>query len=245
MNSFDYEEPRYVSSEVDFLIPLTIGALVVLVNGKYLKDMSDDARYRLPGTAPSLIHDVMTSRTKAAIIIIPLMSFFNWFFTLNYNLPDWFYLLLPYYQYPLTFIRFYFQFTSFIISLMRYVFIVHQQKVMTFGKNKAKRIFYQLSIWIPILMSVLHACTIPIPRSGYDITLETTYKYLETSYNMTCGDPMGIKDDCSPILSFTQQHVSKDITKPIGIAVKIFFAVMCFNFVDGILYWKTFKAIKE
>ena len=239
MSSFHYQEPM-------FLLLVAITTLVVLVNGKYLKDMKEDTKYRLPGTAPGLINDVMTSRTKATMIVIPLMAFTNWFFTLDLDtLPDSVYILLSYYQYPLTFVRFYFQFTTFIISLMRHVFIVHNQKVLRFGKAEAKKVFYHSSIWIPMLMTVLHACTLPIPEQGYDIPLETSYKFLEKSYNMTCGDPMGMKDDCAPILSFVHLYVSKEITKTIGIGVQISYAMMCFNIVDGILYYKTFKMIRK
>ena len=245
MNSFHYPEPMYVSTEIDFVILLALTILILLVNGKYLKDMKEDTRYSLPGTAPCLINDVMIARSKAIMILVPITPFSNWFFTLDYYLPEAFYKLLCYYQYPLTFVRFYFAITSFIISLMRYVFIVHHRQVLKFGKNTAKKIFYHSSIWIPMLMTVLHAFTLPVPRQGYDITLETAYKFLEQSHNMTCGDPMGIKDDCAPILSLVHQYVPKETTRLIGIGVKIVWVIMCLNIVDGILYWKTFKTIRE
>ena len=245
MDSFHYQGPMYVSPGVDFMILLSLATSILLVNGKYLKDMKEDTRYRLPGTAPGLINEIMISRSKVVMILVPLTPLSNWFFTLDYYLPDSFYQLLCYYQYPLTFYRFYFAFTSFIISLMRYVFIVHHQQVLRFGKIAARKLFYHSSIWIPMLMTALHACTLPVPRQSFDITLETSYRFLEKSYNMTCGDPMGIKDDCAPILSFIHQYVSKETTKLVGVGVKIFYAIMCLNIIDGILYWKTFKLIRE
>ena len=102
----------YVSPGVDFIILLSLTTTILLVNGKYLKDMKEDTRYRLPGTAPGLINDIMTSRSKLVMIIVPLTPLSNWFFTLDYYLPDSFYQLLCYYQYPLTFYRFYFEFSS-------------------------------------------------------------------------------------------------------------------------------------
>ena len=245
MDSFHYQGPMYVSPGVDFMILLSLATSILLVNGKYLKDMKEDTRYRLPGTAPGLINEIMISRSKVVMILVPLTPLSNWFFTLNYYLPDSLYQLLCYYQYPLTFYRFYFAFTSFIISLMRYVFIVHHQQVLRFGKIAARKLFYHSSIWIPMLMTALHACTLPVPRQSFDITLETSYRFLEKSYNMTCGDQMGIKDDCAPILSFVHQYVPKETTRLIGIAVKIVYVIMCLNIVDGILYWKTFKMIRE
>ena len=246
MNSFHYQNPMYVSALADFLILFHVWGLIILVNRKYLKDMKDDTRYRSPGTAPSLINDVMTTRTKAAMIVGTLGPLSNWFFTLDYYLPESFYqLLLPYYQYQLTFFRFYFPFTTLIVPLMRYVFIVHNRRVREFGKEKLKKLIYYCSIWVPMMMTVLHAFTIPVPRQTFDITLETSYKFLEKSYNITCGDAMGVKDDCAPILSFVHQHISKDVTKIVGIGVKIFYAIVCSRIVAGILYWKTFQTIRE
>ena len=70
MDSFHYQDPMYVSTLADFIILFNVWALMILVNGKYLKDMRDDTRYRSPGTAPSLINDVMTTRTIATMILV-------------------------------------------------------------------------------------------------------------------------------------------------------------------------------
>ena len=39
---------------------------------------------------------------------------------------------------------------------MRYVFIFHQAKVENYGKKKTKRIFYYLSVAIPVIISILN-----------------------------------------------------------------------------------------
>ena len=46
---------------------------------------------------------------------------------------------------------------SFIAALMRYLFIVHEEKVNTYGKEKVKRWFLYLSITIPIIQFSLRA----------------------------------------------------------------------------------------
>ena len=47
-------------------------------------------------------------------------------------------------------------FHSFSTALMRYVFIFHQPKVENYGKDKTKRIFYYLSVAIPVIISILN-----------------------------------------------------------------------------------------
>ena len=244
MKEFQFNEPLYVSSSVDLAIISSLSALIIFVNGKYLKDMNEDDRNRLPGTPRSLINDVMVTRTKGAFILPPYYLL-SWFLSQGYLLPEWFYQMIIYEQYLVLFLRFYFPFTSFIIASMRYVFIVHDKKILTFGKNEAKRLFYYTSIGAPMLMAVLHACSIPVPPSGYTRPHKVCVKFLETSYNMTCGDLNGEKDDCAPILSLVHHIVPSNITKIVGIVVKFFFIVMCTNILDGILYWKTFKTIRE
>ena len=206
--------------------------------------MEEDDRNRLPGTTRSLIQDVMVTRTKASSLH-PFYYLLSWFLIQGYLLPEWFYQMLSYEQYLTLFLRFYFPFTTLVIASMRYVFIVHNQKVLAFGTDKAKRLFYYTSIGAPMLMALLHACTIPVPSSTYNFPHKFCVKFFETTYNMTCGDLYGVKDDCDPILSLVHYIFPSNITKIIGIVVKFFFIVMCTNLLGGILYWKTFKFIRE
>ena len=48
-------------------------------------------------------------------------------------------------------------FYSFICALMRYVFIVHTEKVNSYGKEKVKTIFFVLSILIPLILTIWKA----------------------------------------------------------------------------------------
>jgi hypothetical protein len=43
---------------------------------------------------------------------------------------------------------------SFIIAMMRYWFIVHEEKVQKYGKEKTKRIFAFLSVFIPLFLVI-------------------------------------------------------------------------------------------
>ena len=48
-------------------------------------------------------------------------------------------------------------FYSFICALMRYFFIVHTEKVNSYGKEKVKTIFFVLSILIPLILTIWKA----------------------------------------------------------------------------------------
>ena len=45
---------------------------------------------------------------------------------------------------------------SFMVALMRYFFIVHENRVKAYGKKRAKRIFLILAIAIPLFQFILH-----------------------------------------------------------------------------------------
>ena len=187
----------------------------------------------------------MTARTKAIMVVIPSQFLLNMSLTLDVQFPEWFYLGLCYEQYNSMFWRSYFGFTSFLISLMRYMFIVYNQQIMKIGKATVKNVFYVLSIGLPAIMTVLHACALPVPPSAHNTAHRTCHKFLQKTYNMTCGDDEGVKDDCTPILTFILDYVPSDITHLIGVTVKVLYIIMCANVIEGILYWKTFKTIRE
>ena len=245
MKSFFKSEPLYYSCGVDLIIITTISVLIVAINSKYLKDMNEDDKTRPPGTPPCLISDVMRTRTKLGMIQTPFYYYLSWILIQQFKLPDWFYHTIcntePYYR---LFAHFYFSSTSLIISLMRYIFIVHNRKVLEFGKEKAKKMFYCFSVGIPLLLGALHAATIPTPPASYNVAHRVCNAFHETSYNMTCG-VNGIKDDCNPILTFVLQHVPSYLTFGIGILVKLIYILTIANVLDGILYFKTFKKIRE
>ena len=241
MNPFQYKEPLYFSIEIDLVIIIAISILGILVNRKFLKDMKDDERK----ASSCLINDVMRFRTKSIMFAIPASLLFQWSLTLSYRFPEWFYQAICYEQYYAMFWRFYFGFTSLIISLMRYFFIVYNEKALLLGKQRVKKLFEFLSIIVPFIMMVLHACTLPVPPTAYNIAHKTCHKFLEVSQNMTCRDQDGILDRCAPILPIALEKLPAIVTDVIGTLVKIMYIIMCSNIVEGILYWRTFKMIRE
>ena len=179
------------------------------------------------------------------MVFFPAYQFLFWFLHQNFYLPDWFHYLLCYDQYIVACCRFYFSFNTFVVAIMRYTFIVHQQRVMTFGKKRAKTLFYYMSIIIPIIFGVLHACTLPTPINTQNIAKEVCNRFYQEAFNITCGDPNGVKDECSPILTFVQRYISLEVTYYVGIAVKVVAIIIFLNFLEGFIYWKTFSNIKK
>ena len=219
MNSFQYKEPLYFSTELDFVILVSLSITGALINLKFLKDMKDDARK----SSSSLIDNVMAARTKSIMAVVPTFMLLHWSLTLNHRFPDWFYHSLCYEQYNLMFWRFYFGFTSLIIALMRYFFIVHNEKALLLGKQRMKRFFELLNIIVPLIMTVLHACTLPVPPTSYNAAQKICYEFLDVSHNMMCRDPNRIMDNCARILTIVIERILTAVTNIVGIIVKIMY----------------------
>ena len=45
-------------------------------------------------------------------------------------------------------------FHSFVVGLMRYIFVVHNERVVSYGKEKAKKMFFLASILIPVFLTL-------------------------------------------------------------------------------------------
>jgi len=140
---------------------------------------------------------------------------------------------------------------SLIAALMRYVFIVHQDKIMIFGEKKAKKIF----LWISILFPTVHAFIYMISEldennaSGGIISLIKCHghysQHFVTSYN----------NRNSRVFMMTQRCRLGDIdfsSDPMLSAL----ATLCFtsrasmviigsNLLEAILYCRTFHYIRR
>ena len=245
MHSSIQNEPLYVSSLVDFVISILLSLAGILINWKHLRNMEEDEKMRSPGETPSLINDVMKTYTKVIMVLTPYYIFLNWILNEDLDFPEWFQYAVCYDQYLAHFSIIYYAFNSFVIATMRYTFIVHQNRVLVFGKEKAKSMFYHGSYTIPIAIAFLNAFTNPMPQSMQNSAQLLCNAFHRDSLNITCGDSNGIRDECSPILSLTHYYVPLEVTKYVGAFVKLLFIIILLNVVEGSLYFKTFRSIKR
>ena len=126
-------------------------------------------------------------------------------------------------------------FHSFIVALMRYFFIVHEEKVKKFGKDKTKKVFLFLAISFPIIFLVWGAienqdiATLIFLNRCYGIIDKVFMAELTTGKNLGCVFSNGGYLDI--ILQITC------ITKG------IVFILMCLNVSEAIIYYRIFSHI--
>ena len=165
----------------------------------------------------------------------------------------WLQYSLCYYKYIYLLFRLYLAFNSLVVATMRYTFVVNQHRVFLFGVEKTKNMFYYLSLVIPMVIGVLHACTFHLPvkfTSPREFSLQypthsVCIDYYRKSHIITDFNFNTNQSVASPIYSFVHQYISTEITYYVGQFVLVLMAIIASNVVEGILYWNTFATIKR
>ena len=238
-------EPLYISSMVDLLIVFMVSLAGLIINWKFLRDMNEDDQRRPAGTNECLIKDVLSTITTVMMVSMPIYLFLFWFLNEKYKLPAWFQYLLCYDQYISATFRVYWGFNSLVIAAMRSTFIVHNTRVLHFGKERAKSAFYYGSVIIPIVLGVLHALSVQTPTNIQNLAQSVCIEFYLDSLNITREDSQNIPGFGSPILSFVHQYVPSDVTDYVYTALVGIWLVIFSNVLEGILYWRTFAEIRR
>ena len=243
-----HQEPLYLSSIWDLIIIISTSIAAIFANWSYLKALNDDGKARGSNSNENAIQRVVSTQSKIQMVSLPVFQFWVWIAHQDFELPTWFQYSLCYKSYFLFTFRIYVGFTSLIIASMRYTFVVHHNSVLQYGVENSKTLFYRASLLIPLVLSILHACTFDVidnrfldirPNSVcFDSNGESNYS---KDFNLNHGK--GVFD--SPIYLFLHQYVSTEITYYVSKCVLILGVVIMTNVVDGILYWKTFTYNKR
>ena len=129
---------------------------------------------------------------------------------------------------------------SFIVALMRYFFIVHKEKVESFGIKKARKIFLILNVLIPVLIVLL------MQTQGSDTE---AFSFINKCYGR---DHRRFLTDLSPSDVFQSSFCMLEKYEDVGsfgklvgilrrgscIGIKILYIFLGFNITEGILYYK-------
>ena len=245
MKTLNDSDPMYISSTMDLIIIIVISSVGIAINWKYLKDMNEDDRMRPPGTHECILKDVMTTYTKGMIVYGPFYFCFLWVLNEKFELPPWFQYLLCYDQYMSSTVRLYWGLNSLIIASMRYTFIVHNKRVLQFGKARVKAMFYYGSILIPILLAVLSACSVQVPANMHNLAQSICIDYYLEYHNISLQESKEVLDFGTPVLAYVHQYIPLEITGYIRTFVTVIGLLIFSNVLEGILYWKTFRAIRK
>ena len=136
---------------------------------------------------------------------------------------------------------------SFFVAIMRYFFIIHEEKVEKYGKQKIKRIFFSLYLLLPSMMVIFSV----IERPEWD-----PFLYINTCYGR---DHILFLKDIEPLDVLNPYFCGSDDIKNDGMienGIAIIKKILCisklalsvlmgFNISEGLIYWRIFKHMKR
>ena len=124
---------------------------------------------------------------------------------------------------------------SLICALMRYLFIVHEQKVDSYGKEKVKRWFLYLSITLPLIQFTLHAMA-GSPRLSF---VNKCYGNDHRVFLFKTSTLIASKPFAHMVPGRT---VVTEISKVVDLT---WFLLMGFNVTEALLYFKIFNKLNR
>jgi hypothetical protein len=136
-------------------------------------------------------------------------------------------------------------FHSFVVGLMRYSFVVHYKKIREFGKEKAKLVFFWISILIPLLVTVWGF----LVRREIS-TISSLNKCNGIHHNAFLVEH-SISSTAKRNFCFFETFDQEDryglasVKKTLCVLNTVLYAIMGLNVVEGILYWRTVKHSNE
>ena len=133
-------------------------------------------------------------------------------------------------------------FHSFIVALMRYFFIVHQEKVEAYGKEKVKRIFFFLSFLVPLTLDIWNQLNfreldgISVVNRCYGMNHKTFLIEASTSNTakLSLCKYENFEEDVAHGLRYVSCFTSTFIT-----------VLMGFNLTESVIYCMTFSHIRR
>ena len=137
-------------------------------------------------------------------------------------------------------------FNSFIVAFMRYLFIVHEEKVKQYGKEKVKKLFLILSLLFPLLLNIWR--TIDAPAKDPMSIINKCYGNHHVVFLMESSSSLAGEGFC-PSMAHADGDVFSMLVAIVGkcsciVRVLIVF-ILGFNFTEGFLYFKIFTHMKK
>ena len=239
------DEPIYLHSHIDPIIISLIMICGILVNWKFLNNMKDDDRERGPNSNGLLIRDIMGTHAKTQMIAWPTLWVIFWMLHVDVPFPDW---LQPCFCYIKLFayiFRIYFAFNSLAVAAMRYIFIVHNSCITSFGIIKTKTILYYGSLFVPLMIAIMSECTIDVPADlgGKAFDLCQHSKHNDPMSSNFTGNAS--KTFSSPIFILFHRYVPNNAVYLFGLFTKVCLWIIFGNLLEGVFFWKTFGYISR
>ena len=223
---------------IEFVISLIISMIGIILNLKFWKLLQKERRCRPLGRKGNVIEPIMRWFGILQILYWPFELGFLWMSTNSIisheDMPSWLCVVLSNVLFAG---RLIIAFNSFFVALIRYIYIVHQQKANQWNFEMVGRCFQLLSIAVPLLVKTIEAfCLNPNLIISRNILEEckVSPKNVVTEEAFTVAT-----------IQWSLQYFPKALTEILAKICLIIEFIIYFNIIELILYIKIFGSIKR
>ena len=140
-------------------------------------------------------------------------------------------------------------FHTFIVALMRYVFVVHDDRVVKFGKQRAKRIFFWISLIWPMMSTAWLLFQAIYFRKEFSFARTLISKCYGNHHNMfMTEDLLDWKKYCTLEVYEMDGYFEKFselVQRGFCVGFAVVNLIVLSNVAEGLLYWRVMKRLKR
>ena len=231
-----------LSTILEFLFSVVISIVGVIVNYRFSKKLKQERKNRPIGRKGNVIEPVMRWFCIVQIIFWPyeLLVFWMMFNEIipTDQMPNWLcYVSLN----ILKFGRMYIAYNSLFIALIRYYYIVHQQRANQWDFERTGKWFQIASIAVPIAME-----TIGLFTNNYTEYTKSSDRFDDcaASYQGLNGTDNATLPQ-SIVVELTMQYLPESLVLTIFYIYTTISMVVLMNITEGFLYFKIFQSVRR
>ena len=221
-----------------FAISNLLISVIILIVGEYVHiQVLKFLRYQT-----SLVKEILQAFMYIQMLYWPITVFFQgstkFIYPFRQIFGDWYCITGKIWvTYGMTVILFH----SFIVGLTRYLFVVHNEKVLAFGKDRAKNMTFWTSILMPLVVTIWGVFT-PRQTAGFSSFnrcegIHHDVFLIENNFGSTAKRNFCFFENYNE-----DGHNIPPIVKKVSCTLySIVYSIMASNLVEGLLYWRTVR----
>ena len=231
------------SMVLDLLFSLAIITLGLVLNLTFRKKLQDEKRNKPIERKGNVIEPIMRWYLIFVIIYWPYNILLLWITTNEIIPAPWFSncWLLNMLYIPLRIGRVIIGYNSFFVALIRYLYIVHQQKSNNWDFKRVGKIFQMASIAVPLSMEVVRIFT----EEDFPGFRSTERFRACVAINEGLNDTIDIDFPPPRPLELTMKYVPRQWINLIYFLYLTIFVAIGSNLIEGFMYMKIFQNIKK
>ena len=227
---------------LEFLFLLCICVCGVTVNVIFLKKLQNERRNTPLGRKGNVIEPIMSLYGRYQIIYWPFFLLIFWIM-FNQIIPStymngwWCAALL---QIGIYIGRSIIAFNSLCVALIRYIYIVYQQKANQWEFKRVGRIFRICSVAVPIAFQILHMFTNPFEL----YQTQPSYRNCVASFQgLNSTDDLQFPK--AIVFEWTTKYIPENIVRTLNMILVSIQVIVLLNLMEGFFYFRMYRCIKK